>query len=100
LQAGSYPEREAALVDAYVRTAELHNTVGLTEPVDPQVRHFYNRPFLVLMAERIVAACLATVDDAALTGLPLIGSVDQVADSTDLLEHPPLIAQLRALYQV
>jgi hypothetical protein len=95
MAARDYATRESALVVAYELVARHHNEVGVTAPVDPTVRDFYGRPFMLIMAERFVAACLA---DSALKDLPLVGSVDQVADSTDLLSYPPRAQRLRPLY--
>jgi len=91
--------REAALVEAYEAVARRHNAAGITEPVDPSVQPFYGRPFRVLMADRFVAACLERVTDPWLRALPLVGSVDQVSDSTDVLSVPGRVAKLRTLYE-
>ena len=45
LSAGSWQDRERHLFPAYEFVAELHNELGLTEWVDPKVRHFHGRPF-------------------------------------------------------
>jgi hypothetical protein len=50
------------------------------------------------MADRFSEACLATVDEPELRGLPLIGGVDQVFDSADILQNPRLYRRLVALY--
>jgi hypothetical protein len=86
--------REAALCAAYVAVAERHNASGLTEPVDPGVRPFHERPARVLYADRFAEACLATVTEPALRALPLIGAVDQFVDSTDLLSAPSVYRRL------
>ncbi|MPY62731.1 DUF4037 domain-containing protein [Streptomyces spongiae] len=85
LAATDYPTREAHLCDAYEAVASLQNTSGLIEPVDPTRRPYHSRPFLVLQAERFAQALARTVTDPDLRTLPLVGSVDQWADSTDLL---------------
>jgi hypothetical protein len=84
LDARTSAAREAALGEAYEAVAKRHNRLGLTEPVDPTVRPFYSRPFRVIVATRFVDACLARVDDPLLRALPLIGGIDQFADSTDM----------------
>ncbi len=99
LTAQDFPAREAALVAAYGVVAEAHNAAGLTEPVDGAARPFHDRPFHVLGADRFAAACRAVVDDPWLAGLPSIGSVDQVADSTDVLSRAGRARRLRALYE-
>jgi hypothetical protein len=62
--------------------------------VDPKRRPYHTRPFLVLHAERFAHALARTVTDPDLRRLPLVGSVDQWADSTDLLSRPGLIGTL------
>jgi hypothetical protein len=84
LDARTYKDRERPLVEAYEAIAVRHNRLGLTDPVDPTVRSFYSRPFLVIGAARFVDACMARVDDRLLRSLPLVGGIDQLADSTDM----------------
>jgi Domain of unknown function (DUF4037) len=85
LGAADYPAREQALVEAYETLGRRHNTLGVTPTVDPTVRQFHGRPFRVLMGDRFAEACRQAVDDSWLRSLPLVGSVDQFADSTDVL---------------
>jgi hypothetical protein len=91
--------RETALVRAYETVARLHNDAGITAPVDPSVRNFHGRPFKVLASERFVEACLATVRDEWLRSLPLVGSIDQFVDSTDVLSFADRARRLRDFYQ-
>ena len=93
-----WPARERALVEAYEFVARGHNDAGMTEWVDPTVRPFFGRGFLVLMSDRFVDACLARVADPWLRALPLVGSVDQLVDSTDVLSVAARSSNLRALY--
>jgi hypothetical protein len=97
LRAEGLPAREAALVEAYGVVAREHNAARLAAPVDEAARRYFERPFLVLGADRFAAACLAAVADPWLRGLPPVGSVDQVADSTDVLAIGRT-RRLRALY--
>lgn len=98
LDASGFSRREDALVAAYETFARLHNAAGLTEMVEPTVGLFHQRPFRVLHSDRFVAACLARVRDDWLRSRPLLGSIDQVVDSTDVLAYPELARSLRALY--
>lgn len=99
VRAGDLPGREAALCAAYEALARRHNATGLTEPLDPAVRPFHDRPARVLGAGRFAAACLDTVTDPLLRSLPPIGSVDQAADSTDVLSDPAVARRLAGLYR-
>jgi hypothetical protein len=74
-------------VAAYGLVGSRHNEIAITDRVDPSPRPFYNRPYQVLMADRFVDACAATHSDTELRNLTLVSSVDQVADSTDVLSH-------------
>jgi len=98
LRAADVAGREQALGNAYRALAARHNATGLTAPLDPATRPYHTRPGRVLMADRFTAACLATVDDPALRALPPVGAIDQIADSTDVLESPVLCRRLAAIY--
>ncbi len=98
LDASDFPTCEDALVTAYEALAGMHNATRLTEALDPKVRPFHSRPFRVLGCERFVEACRRAVHDEWLRALPLVGAIDQVLDSTDVLEQPRLARSLRSLY--
>ena len=85
LKATDYPTRETALCSAYEYIARCHNQLNLTPPVDPETRLFYKRPFRVIGGNRFAEACLAAIQDEWLKEQPLVGSIDQFVDSTDVL---------------
>jgi len=96
--ATDFGAREHALVTAVEAVAARHNALGLTDPVDPTVRLFHSRPFRVLGSGRFVEACLARVEDAWLRSLPLVGGIDQISDSTDVLSEPQAARRLGGIY--
>jgi hypothetical protein len=98
IAAGDHPEREDALVGAYERVAARHNAWGRTDPIDTRVQGFHARPFRVLLPEGAIDACLARIDDPDLRSLPLVGSIDQATDSTDVAAYPDRAQALRAWY--
>ena len=98
LDAAEYGPREDALVEAVERVADRHNALGITSPVDATVRPFYSRPYRVLGSGRFVEACLEAISDPWLRGLPLVGGIDQLADSTDVLSYPPVARRTAAIY--
>lgn len=98
LHARDVTARETALEQAYVALAERHNRTGLTPPLDPAARPYHGRPARVLMADRFTHALLDTVTDPHLRRLPVIGGVDQVVDSADVLTSPDRYRRLTALY--
>ncbi|MEO3747522.1 DUF4037 domain-containing protein [Plantactinospora sp. B5E13] len=87
---GDAERRQAALCDAYELVGAWQNRLGLADPVDPTRRPFHDRPYPVLDAGRFAAALLARITDPELVGLPPLGAVDQVVDSTAVLCRPPL----------
>jgi hypothetical protein len=98
LAAPEHRGREEALVRAYEAVARRHNALGITAPSEPTVRHFHSRPFRVLGSGRFVDACLERIEDERLRARPLVGSVDQLADSTDVLGDPLRARQTAAFY--
>ena len=98
-QPTTYEERETALVGAMETLARLHNRVQVTAPVDETSRTFHDRPFRVLGSGRFAAACLDKVADERLRALPLVGGIDQLADSTDVLAYPRTFEKLASTYR-
>jgi hypothetical protein len=97
--AETHRSREMALVLAYEALARHQNELGLTRLEEPKVRFFHGRPFLVLGADRFADACRDEIADPWLKGLPLVGSVDQWADCTDVLSHPERARRLVQWYR-
>ena len=98
LKATAYPAREKALCSAYEYIARCHNQLNLIPPVDPEVRLFYKRPFRVLGGNRFAEACLAAIQDEWLKEQPLVGSIDQFVDSTDVLSSAHRSQRLTNIY--
>jgi hypothetical protein len=88
LAASGWRAREEHLCRAFERVAALHNRIALTEPLEPSVRAFHDRPFRVIGAARFAESLLEGIGDPLVRALPPVGSVDQFGDSTDLLTHP------------
>ncbi|HEX6606636.1 MAG TPA: DUF4037 domain-containing protein [Chloroflexia bacterium] len=100
LTASTWQAREAALSQAYGFVAGMHNALGVTPLLDPQVSSYYSRPYLVLHADRFVQALEDAVTDPAVRKLAApFGAVDQCTDSTDILSDPVVYRKLRLLYE-
>jgi hypothetical protein len=99
LAATTWKDREAALSDAYRLVAIAHNELGVTVPLDPEVRPFWGRPLSVLDANRFVDALRAAIADPEVQAIEHeAGSINAVSDNTDVLTRPSLWASLRGLY--
>ena len=93
-------ERERHLSVVYEELARRQNALGVADPVEPTVRGYHDRPYLVIRAERFVEATRAAITDPAVREIRFdAGSVDQFLDSTDVLGQPALArAAALALY--
>lgn len=87
LRVGRWEDRQAQLSRALTLAAARTNETGLAAPLDPEVRPFHRRPFLVLDAGRFAAILSAGITDPGLRDRALVGAVDQFVDSTDVLAH-------------
>jgi len=100
-QAPTWQEREAALCEAYEFLARAHNALRVTPHLPETVSHFFNRPFKVIDGSSFAQALVAQITDPAVKRLasrPLIGSIDQFSDSTDLRTATDFQPTLRKLY--
>ena len=99
--AQAWKEREAALVPAYSYIARAHNALAITDPLPEDATQFFNRPFQVIWGDRFADALLARITDPAVQQIaarPLIGSIDQFSDNTDLRSNSSLRSRVRGLY--
>ncbi len=90
LSGETWREREQGLCAAYEAVAEMHNALGLTEPLDARVSPFHTRPYVVINAGRFWEVLRRQIQDPQVKRLVrdqhlIIGGVSQWADSTDVL---------------
>lgn len=98
LDVNTWEERQTHLTAAYEFGARMHNALGITEPLTPEVSQFHNRPFLVIHADRFVDAIRAAIKSEEVLALPEhLGSVDQYLDSTDALAY---LNRFKAVYNI
>lgn len=95
----NWRERERHLTSAYLHVAEMHNDLGITETIEPEVAPFHNRPYQVLHSERYVDAIYAKIASETVMKLPKnLGGVAQFVDSTDVLDRIGRCKRLGLLY--
>ncbi len=100
LAAGNWPEREAAMVECWRIVASAHNDLGITAPLPTEATSYYERPFVVIHAERFERALLEAICDPAVAALPqYLGGVDQFVDTTDLLSEPTRLDAVATLFR-
>ena len=102
LAAETWQERERHLAAAYERVAEMHNALGLTDPLPVEPRDFFGRPFRVIALHGYADALLSRVTDERVRRIAArrpVGGIDTFSDSTDILSHAPWRETLRKLYE-
>lgn len=96
LEADSWQMRQTHLTTAYEYMARWHNKLAITPPVPSRGSPFYDRPFLVIQADRFADAIRAQITDEEVLALPVhLGAVDQFMDSTDGINH---VERFRSVY--
>ena len=101
--ADTWQSREQYLCRAFEIVARMHNSMGLFATLDTGTMSFHERPYRVLGAGRFAKAVSDEIRDDSLRGIYAtagpIGSIDQFADSTNLLTRPDLRNRLRVLFE-
>ena len=101
--AATWQERESHLATAYEYLADRHNQLNITEVLPVRVASFFGRPFQVIEAgSGFAEAIRARIKDPVVKQLAdrgLLGSIDQISDSTDLLSDRQWRMTLRRLYE-
>jgi hypothetical protein len=97
--ATSWKEREKYLSEAYKVIAIAHNLLKITKPLSTEVSLYHERPYLVISADEFVKAIITEIKEESLKKLPVIGSIDQFVDSTDVLDEPLLCRKLKTVYE-
>ncbi len=82
LSADDADHRSAALCDAYEEAARRQNALRLCPPQETHRRPFFDRGYPVIDAGRFAGALLG--------GQSPIGSIDQITDSTDVIDRPEI----------
>jgi len=95
-----WKEREKHLSGAYLHIARMHNKLGITEPIEPKISGFHNRPYKVIHANRLVQALYSQIKSEKIRSMPkYVGAVSQFVDSTDVLDWKERCGQLRVIYE-
>jgi hypothetical protein len=99
LSADSWQDRETDLSAAYAIVAQMHNALGITDPLPTQVSPFWARPFQIIHGDHFAKAIHEAIHDEEVRALPAhVGGIDQWVDSTDVLDEPERFGHLRAMY--
>jgi len=94
--APGWRDREGGLAEACEVVLNAQRARGLPAPA-AAVTQFWDRPYRTL-DDAVSQVLLAAITDPQVTGLPLIGSVEQWVSSVDILSSPGSRSALRAAY--
>lgn len=99
----AWKERERHLVAAYQYVTDMHDSLGITEPINAKPGDFFGRPFKVIHLHGMFSEKIAEqICDPTLKGLVegrLVGGIDMISDNTDILSDTFYRAPLRNLYE-
>ncbi|MHA1637614.1 MAG: DUF4037 domain-containing protein [Candidatus Thorarchaeota archaeon] len=99
LDGKNWEERQTHLISAYEYVAQMHNRLGITEPMEEKISPFHNRPFIIIQAEEYADAIYTQIQDDEVKSLPKwLGAVDQYSDSTDVLAYIDKLRKFRPMY--
>lgn len=101
--AKTWEDREKHFAAAWERVGAVHNTLGITQPLQMTVSAFHTRPYMVCNAGEFGEAIRAQIKDPALSRLAsrgLFGGIDQMSDSTAILDNAYWRHALRKLYDL
>jgi hypothetical protein len=100
LSAAKWRERERHLSRAYEAVAAMHNRLEITPPLPTKVSPFFDRPYRVIHSGEFVFAIREAIRDEEVKNWPaFVGSVNQFADSVDILCLPDKMKALTAIYR-
>lgn len=99
LQAQDWRARQEFLAQAYEIVARLHNTLGITIPMQETAAQYYGRPYLVAGDERYVEELRRVLTSEEVRNIKhQLGSINQFVDSDDKLNNLDLCQKLKNVY--
>ena len=91
---------EQYLSSAYIYIAEIHNTLRVTDFIEPKIVAFHERPYKVPEADLFSAALYSKIESESVLKWPKnIGSVGKFVHSTDVLDNISHCKKLAAIYE-
>jgi len=100
MDASTWQERQDNLTKAYQYIAKLHNDLGITDSLTTEVSQYYNRPFMIIRADKFADAIHAKIVDEEVKQLPkYLGGIDQYVDSTEVLSFTEKFRRFWSMYQ-
>lgn len=99
LMAVNWQEREQGFCKAAQFVLNKLNELRLLAPFNHSTDHFFGRPIRVIWGGAIAEALQGLIQDPWLRQQPLIGGIDLITSSTDVLENVVQCQRMKCLYQ-
>lgn len=99
LTAPNIAARESSIVLAQKLVADLHNSLSLTAFVEAEIQPYFGRDIQVIYADNIASAAEEKLNGTPLEGIPLIGTLSEVANFTVFADDPQYRAKIKLLYK-
>ncbi|WP_291578981.1 DUF4037 domain-containing protein [Clostridium sp. UBA6640] len=81
MHATSIKKRERALIDLYIEIINKHNSIKLTEYVEPKIINYYNRGYLGFDSERVLEKISKKINWDKIRDVELLSKVELFDDS-------------------
>lgn len=99
LEAKDWKKREKYLSQAYEMVVEEFNKLHITKYFEPKVKKFWSRPFDVIDSHEISNALKEKIQDKKLLKIgKMIGKIDQITNSVDILDCNEVFLRFRKIY--
>jgi hypothetical protein len=99
MSSNTWKERELALAPVYEIIIKIQNEFKVTNPINTNMRSYFNRPYMVIDSDDIVSGLRSSIQDEKLKSLPLIGSVNQFTESVDFVDDNKMRDKAKKLYE-
>ncbi len=98
LNAKNIIDRENSIVYAQKLVGDLHNSKNLTDFVEIKVQLYFGRDIKVIYADKIVDKIMKKLQGTKFENIPLIGTLSQVANFTNIFDNPIYKDKIKLLY--
>lgn len=98
LKENDLEKREDALVEAQRLVAELHNTKGITENIDVEIRDYFGRKIKVIFADKLADAIMEKLSGTEFETMPLISTFSQVGNFSCLSDEEIHSERIKRFY--
>ncbi|MHA1136145.1 MAG: DUF4037 domain-containing protein [Candidatus Thorarchaeota archaeon] len=100
MYASTWQERQDHMTKVYEYVAKLHNDLEITDSLTTEASQFFNRPFMIIRADKFAEAIHAKIEDDEVKQLPkYLGGIDQYVDSTEVLSYTEKFRRFWSMYQ-